>query len=76
MVADTEKLSEGSHFSSRRDKVDLPAPEGDERMTSSPRRFDSCIIYLSFHVLDLLTHLVDDRFQRQPGLCQPCIPGL
>ena len=38
VVADTEKRIVGSQSRSRAAKVDLPAPEGEDRMMRSPRR--------------------------------------
>ena len=47
-----EKDKELSHFISRRESVDFPAPDGDERMINKPRR-------LLFDILYLLSHLIN-----------------
>ena len=41
MVKETESLIDGSDFNSIRDNVVLPAPDGEERINSSPRRFSA-----------------------------------
>lgn len=53
---------EGSASKSLRDKVVLPAPEGDESTRSNPRR---AILILEdlFNVLNLFAELVDNGFQ-------------
>ena len=39
VVAETEKSMPVSNSSRRRDRVDLPAPEGEDRMNIRPRRW-------------------------------------
>src|SRR4051812_37323586 len=48
---------------SRRDKVVLPAPEGDDKTNISPRLF-----MRSFQVLHLLAELLDDGFELKPDI--------
>jgi hypothetical protein len=49
VVADTENRKDGSHSISRRASVDFPAPEGEDRISKSPRREGSCaMIYSTF----------------------------
>src|ERR1700759_2592094 len=59
----------GSDSSSRRDKVVLPAPDGEDSTSIKPRR---CI---SLDILGLLAELVDHCLQRQPDPRQCAIGG-
>src|SRR5690606_29785630 len=55
-----------SRASSSRDSVVLPAPEGDDSTSGNPRRAISALLFtLSLNVLHLLSHLVDDRLERE-----------
>ena len=54
-VAETEKFNVESQARNRAAKVDLPAPEGDDRMINSPRRAASGL----FDILNLLSHLIN-----------------
>src|SRR5262245_6532773 len=71
----------GSAANSRRASVVLPAPAGDERINSMPRRpmpgpLDTASSRpSSLNVLDLLTHLIDDGLQLQAGPCRLRIAG-
>src|SRR5262245_14329292 len=63
----------GSRASSRRDRVVLPAPEGEERTSSRPRRDssgDGGGLLRLLYLLHLFAELIDDRLQRQPGADQ------
>ena len=62
MVAETENRIVGSQARKRLDRVDFPAPEGEERIMRRPR----LLVMLLFHVLYLFAHLVDHRFEVQP----------
>src|SRR3989338_3486225 len=64
VVAETEKRMVRSHDINRRASVDLPAPEGEERISKSPRRIDL------FHVLNLFAHLVYHRLKVKPDAGQ------
>src|SRR4051812_26485032 len=44
--------------------VDLPAPDGDDRIRRSPRRVSSATALL--HVLDLLAELLDHGLEVEP----------
>lgn len=55
-------LMEGSASRSFRDKVVLPAPEGDDSTRSNPRRAMLMWAVL-FNVLNLFAELVDNGFQ-------------
>src|SRR6185437_8465696 len=61
VVADTLMVMAASRSRSRRDKVVLPAPEGEDNTSIRPRR---CI---SLDILGLLAELVDHGFQGQAG---------
>ena len=53
---------DGSASKSLRESVVLPAPEGDESTSRSPRR--AILIWLLLlNVLDLFAELIDDGFQ-------------
>ncbi len=58
-MAETEKRIAGSQSRKARASVDFPAPDGEERMIKSPRRFSFKGIWL-LDILDLFPHLVDD----------------
>ena len=61
---ETEKAIDASHSRKDRARVDLPAPDGDERMMSMPRR--GC----SLDILNLLAHPIDDRLEGQANIGQ------
>ena len=60
-MAETEKRMLLSHAINRCARVLLPAPDGDDRMISKPRRCKALL-----HVLNLFAHLIDDHFQVKP----------
>lgn len=65
MVAEIENSRLVSHARRRLASVDFPAPEGDDKITRRPRRFNGLL-----HVLNLFTHLIDDGFHCKPRLRQ------
>src|SRR5580698_5037436 len=60
VVAETESVMSLSLSSKRRDSVVLPAPDGEDSTSISPRRL------ISLDILRLLAELVDHGLERQP----------
>src|SRR4029078_7676474 len=65
-----------SEARSARDKVVLPAPEGEDITRRRPRLTITVLGFPLFNVLHLLTHLVDDRLQLQAHGRQASIGSL
>src|SRR3990172_7293208 len=67
-----------SASSRRRASVVLPAPEGDERTMSRPRRpMRTVSLPLDlFNILNLLAHLVDDGLELETSSRCICVAGL
>src|SRR3569623_574806 len=85
VVAETDMVRLGSRPSSLREIVVLPAPEGEERTSISPRRLTSMnpedpvgllIKPSSLDVLDLLAQLLDRRLQVDPDAGEADIGAL
>src|SRR5258708_981488 len=64
-----ERSRAGSASSSRRDSVDLPAPEGLDRTNMSPRRSPAAALG-SLDIGGLLAQLVDAGLQIERHACQ------
>lgn len=62
-----------SSASNRRDNVVLPAPEGEDKTNSNPRRLIFEVPVALFNVLYLLAHLVDYGFECQAQSGDVCI---
>ena len=63
VVTDTDMVMLLSLSKSLRERVVLPAPEGDDMTSKSPRLKITGLVANLFNVLHLLTHLVDDGFE-------------
>ena len=63
VVTDTDKVMLGSAARSLRESVVLPAPEGDDITSKSPRLKITGLEVVLFNVLNLLSHLIDDGFE-------------
>ncbi len=69
VVTDIDIAMPGSDSISRRDKVVLPAPDGEDRTNNRPRRamVEGVAVMMSLDVLHLFAHLIDRRLQRETG---------
>ena len=81
MVTETDSATPLSSSSSRRDSVVLPAPEGDDSTSISPRRAIVALLPLrlrhrSLQVLHLLAELLDHAFQLQADIGELDVVGL
>src|SRR5262245_40049323 len=68
-----------SAASSRRDRVVLPAPDGEDNTRASPRRAigaPPACSPASLNVLHLLAHLIDHGLELEPGAGHVRIVGL
>jgi hypothetical protein len=61
VVAETENAREVSQRISRLASVDLPAPDGDDKIINRPRRI------VSLHILHLLAHLIYQGLHFKPN---------
>ena len=80
MVTETERSIWPSAFSSLRESVVLPAPDGEDRTSIKPRRATVLCFAAPasslFHILDLLAELFDRGLQLKPDIGELDIIGL
>src|SRR3989337_3036437 len=75
VVTDTDMVMFLSAARSLRDRVVLPAPEGDDMTSSRPLRAISVLWITLLNVLHLFTHLIDDCFQLKANGRQGLVEG-